>query len=214
MHDRDTELVLSVAAHPSDRYGGLDLNRLAVFALGHLRSLGVAPSFENMTATLYRMFPDRFGLAGYPYPDSNRVNRALLQLGPKYRNWARGSTRTGYALTTAGEAILDETRRLLQPGGGNQPPMPSRANRYTWDVRSDIDEIRNTPAFRRFVDGGAGAVVDDDVWDALNAFPYTPQRAVRQRLIDLRRYAREAEDELAEAFVDELRRRFELVVKS
>ncbi len=195
-----------------ESYGAIDLNRLAVYAIGLLREERIPVSFENVVVTLFRLFPERFSLRGYEYPDANRVNRALLQLGPRYRNWARGSTSTGFALTPLGETTLEETReRLRSPGAPSGRRLRSSVG-YTWDATADLVELKATEAYRRFGEGGPQTLVNDDVWNALNAFSYTPEEAVRSRLITLREYASRAGDAEAGAFVDALRDRFEAMV--
>jgi hypothetical protein len=110
-----------------------------------------------------------------------------------------------------GEGILEETRvRLSSPESAATQSKPPRG--YTWDSSSDIEELRATGEFRRFTEGGQQALVNDDVVNALNAFPYTPKEAIRSRLITLREYATRANDAEAVRFVDALRDRFEAMV--
>lgn len=195
-----------------ESYGAIDLNRLAVYAIGLLRDERIPVSFENLAVTLFRLFPERFSLRGYEYPDANRVNRALLQLGPRYRNWARGSTSTGFALTPLGEQALQEARERLRSPGASSSRSSRSALGYTWDASADLEELKATESYRRFHDSGAQALVNDDVWNALNAFSYTPEGAVRSRLITLTDYASRAGDAEAGTFLDALRDRFEAMV--
>jgi hypothetical protein len=199
-------------AHRVESYDAIDLNRLALFALGWLRDERIPPTFENLVVVVFRMFPGKFALRGFDFPDANRVNRTLLQLGPKYRNWARGSYRTGYALTPSGEVVLKEARqRLDSPGELSSARSRVRAGGYTWDPTTDVVELRDTDAIRRFTSAGSQALDNEDVWNALNAFSYTPVDAVRSRLITLRDYASQVEDAEAVAFIDALRERFEAI---
>lgn len=200
----------TIESYPVDSYDGIDLNRLALFAIGWLRDERIPPTFENLVVVVFRMFPAKFALHGFDFPDANRVNRTLLQLGPKYRNWARGSYRTGYALTPLGEVTLKEARRLIESPGEMQPLRRRvRPGGYTWDPTADVVELRDTDAFRRFAAAGPQALNNEDVWNALHAFSYTPVDAVRNRLITLRDFASQASDPEAVAFVDALRERFE-----
>ena len=181
-----------------------------MFAIGWLRDERIPPTFENLVVVVYRMFPAKFALRGFDFPDANRVNRTLLQLGPKYRNWARGSSRTGYALTPLGEITLKEAATLIASPDAQHAGRPrARSSGYTWDPATDVAELRDTEAFRRFSSAGAKALNNEDVWTSLNAFSYTPVDAVRSRLITLRDYASQIEDADAVAFVDALRERFE-----
>ena len=95
-------------------YSGIDLNRLAAYALRFLNTQGIEGTFENLVVTLFRFFPEKFSLVGYPeFPDAARVNRALLQCLPKYRGWMNGNVKQGYVLTDAGRAAAKETEYLL-----------------------------------------------------------------------------------------------------
>ena len=199
-----------LTALDEQRYSDLDLNRLSVYAIAWLRDASLPCSFENVVVVLFRCFPTRFSLRGYELPDSNRVNRALLQLGPKWRNWARGSPRTGYALTPLGEETLREVRARLAVDAPQLPRKHGpRSTAATWDPASDLAELRATNAFARFLSKGPTSLNAEDLWDTLKAFPYTPERAIRSRLIVLARSAKDAHDTPAAAFVAALRDLFE-----
>jgi len=195
------------AFEPS-RYEGLDLNRLVVFTLGWLRNQGLPPTFENVSVAAFRLFPLKFALRGYDHPDSNRVNRALLQLGPKYRNWAVGSTGTGFSLTPLGEAILREAGQRVA-GGAREPLAKPESAGYTWDPAGEISDLKKTEAYERFRDAGTARLSIDDVWHALGAFRYTPKEAIRERFVSLKSIAAAAGDTDALAFLDALRKQFE-----
>lgn len=201
-----------MSAYPPAVYDGIDLNRLAVFTLGLLRDEAIPPSFENVAVAAFRMFPAKFSLRGYDHPDSNRVNRTLLQLGPKYRNWAVGSPSTGFSLTPLGERVLEDTRRVLA-GDRTSTRGRGRAASYTWDPKTDIDELRRKDAFRRFQDAGSRSLTVDDVWEALGAFRYTPAEAIQERFVALRAIAAQVGDREAVSFLEALRRRFERATK-
>lgn len=196
-------------AFQTSRYEGLDLNRLVVFTLGWLRDASLPPTFENVSVAAFRLFPSKFSLRGYDHPDSNRVNRALLQLGPKYRNWAVGSTQTGYNLTPLGEKELAEARRRLATGSGAPASKQRRSQRYTWDPASEIGDLKDTEAYGRFREGGLSALGLDDVWHALGAFRYTPKKAIQERIVALKSIATEAGDPDAHEFLEALRKRFD-----
>lgn len=197
------------SAFESTKYEDVDLNRLIVFTLGWLRDEGLPPSFENVAVGAFRLFPSKFSLRGFDHPDSNRVNRALLQLGPKYRNWAVGSTSTGYNLTPLGEKVLIEARQILAGGRIARSPKRRDASSYTWDPASELNALKGTDSYRRFREGGVGQLKIDDVWHALGAFRYTPKEAIRERFVALKAIATEAGDSDALEFLDALRKRFD-----
>src|SRR3989454_11226835 len=108
---------MDLKPYPLDQYGNIDLNRLTVFTIYLLNKRDIPTTLENIGVANFRMFPRRFAMVGFPdYPDVTRVNRALLQLRPKYRNWAMGNAKLGWHLTVAGE---EEAKALLRKLGDN-----------------------------------------------------------------------------------------------
>jgi hypothetical protein len=177
--------------------------------MGWLRREGLPPSFENVSVAAFRLFPTKFSLRGFDHPDSNRVNRALLQLGPKYRNWAVGSAGTGYNLTPLGETVLVETRQVVAGGSSERLPKRRGSPGYTWDPVNELNELKATDAYQRFRDGGIGRLTLDDVWHALGAFRYTPKEAIHERFVALKSIAAGAGDSDALEFLDALRKRYD-----
>src|SRR2546426_9038495 len=109
---------MDLKPYPLDQYGNIDLNRLTVFTIYLLNKRDIPTTLENIGVANFRMFPRRFAMVGFPdYPDVTRVNRALLQLRPKYRNWAMGNAKLGWQLTVAGE---EEAKALLRKFGDNR----------------------------------------------------------------------------------------------
>lgn len=181
-----------VASYPTERYEGVDLTGLAAYALWWLQDRNLATTFENIVVTTFRMFPTKFSLEGYSaYPDAARVGRTLLQLGPKYRNWARGSVQKGFVLTESG---LAKVRRIsetlasdapLHRASGTQRP----ANPRTFDLSK---ELRPIEASALFVSWRAGSLDSSNALEFLNmlgAYAYTPAKALRDRLAALENVA-------------------------
>ena len=169
---------------PKENYENIDLNRLAVFSITTLQERAIPTSFENIVVTLFKLFPTKFHLVGFPsYPDATRVNRALLQLQPKYRNWARGSVHKGFTLTESGKAVVEQTRMLLQ-GGASPQSRVKRATPQprTRDPQTELMEIEGSEMFKLFRAGRQQDVEKNLIWELLRAYPYTPKKALRQRM--------------------------------
>jgi len=203
----------NLRAFPVEKYADVDLNRLLVYAIGWLRDRNLPLIFEYITIASFRMFPAKFGLRGFDYPDSNRVNRGLLQLGPKYRNWARGSTGKGFALTDPGEIVLVEMRARLSgaqavtQGREADERPPSLVSGYTLDPAAEIAELMATEAYERFKEKGAGDLQVEDVWTVVGAFVHTPKEVILRRLKVLRQIASDLGNESAASFLKALQER-------
>jgi hypothetical protein len=175
-----------VAFEPTN-YESFDLNRLSSFTLDWLQKNRIPTTFENIVVAAFRMFPAKFALEGYSeYPDAARVNRALLQLGPKYRNWARGSVQKGFLLTESGLKEVERVREALSGAGSPGPVKTRRAVKpRTMDLSGDMQSIEHSSLFAKW---SAGLLAEGTILELLhmlNAYAYTPPRALRDRLASL-----------------------------
>lgn len=200
---------------PASLYSSIDLNRLTVFTIYTLRKEDIPATIENIAVANYKMFPRRFAMVGFPeYPDVSRVNRALLQLRPKYRNWATGNARLGWALTTAGNA---EAKALLTSLGESAPEYsaseedleaePGGIAKRTVHDEDVIKRIRSTSLFTKARDGWQG-VSALEVFDVLEAYTHTPAEVLRSKLRELKRIAAGSRDKEVEILLSELEKRF------
>lgn len=170
-------------------YGNLDLNRLTVYAISFLQEQKIPITFETLVVTVFRMFPKKFSLVGFEdYPDATRVNRALLQLRPKYRNWAMGDVTLGYSLTEMGKAEAKKTRILLEKPHLQKRLKRSEAQR-TLPIDAEIRKIGESKLYRLHEHGKDDELSERDVWNLLGAFPYTPRKALRDYMRRLKGHA-------------------------
>lgn len=175
-----------------DRYGHIDLNRLAVFAISYMQEHAIPVTFEYVVVTVYRMFPAKFALEGFPnYPDATRVNRALLQLRPKYRGWATGDVQHGFVLTETGTQVVEQTRRLL-----DNPDLAAAAHKRvspkaprTMLPAAELLEVERSRLYEKWKKGSSDEVDRYAIWELLQAYPYTPKEYLRDRLAHLRSQA-------------------------
>ncbi len=168
----------------------MDNNRLAVFAIGLLEDHGIPRTHEAIVVALFLMFPEKFSLVGFPsYPDTERGNRTLLQLGEKYRNWATGNRQIGYSLTRTGQAVLEQARELLRKPE-LQPSRRTTPRPRTRDPMAEIKEIEETPLYKAFSNGTLHELDEYAIWGLLRAFPHTPRHTLRDRLKGMEAAAR------------------------
>ena len=212
--------IMSLAAYPPERYESVDLNRLSVYTIHKLDELDVPTTLEHIAVATFRMFPKRFAMVGFPeYPDVARVNRSLLQLRPKYRNWATGKTRIGWTLTVAG---VEEAKVIA--GKLGETPTAIRSSLSAADVQAEaggrikrtihtedvIGRIQASPLFGKFRQGWKD-VEALEVYDVLDAYTHTPADALRRKLSRLKTVAATAGDREVIRFLDELGTRFSLL---
>ena len=174
-----------------NQYENIDLNRLAVYTIWYLNENNIAITLENIIVSIFLMFPEKFSLVGYKeYPDSNRVNRTLLQLRPKYRNWATGDVQRGFVLTEGGRIVLEQTKNLLNnPNNQSKKIEPSKPR--TRSLKTEMENIINSPIFQKYIQKREDEISKMEVWEFLGAVPHTPPSFLREYMNKLRN---EAED--------------------
>ncbi len=196
--------------YPEGSYSNIDLAGLAAFALMHLHGLHIPNTFENLVVTLFKLFPTKFSLVGFDgYPDAARVGRTLLQLGPKYRNWARGSVQTGFVLTETGKSKAISVSKILS---GTAPAEPTRVRKQvvprTIDQTKDLKAIQESSLFRQWKAGVLNQANSIELFDLLGAYAYSPPRVLRERLKMLETIAGEIGQTELLAFLRALRQQF------
>jgi hypothetical protein len=178
---------------PSMSYDKMDNNRLAVYAIALLEENGIPRTQEALTVGMFLLFPEKFSLVGFPqYPDTERANRTLLQLGGKYRNWATGDRHAGYTLTDTGHIVLDQTKKLLETPS-LQVEKRATPKERTRDPMAEVKEIEASSLYANFANGDLEGTNEYGFWELLQALPYTPKRALRKRLKEMSESAKLAD---------------------
>lgn len=168
---------------PPETYKSIDNNRLAVYAIALLSENNLQVTQEAVTVALYLLFPEKFSLVGFKeYPDAERVNRTLLQLGSKYRNWAIGNKQVGYLLNENGKLVLEQTKKLLESPESIRQIRKKAPKQRTMDPDIQLKEIEGTALFKAYKNGKRNNLSEFAIWELLRAFPYTPKSALVERL--------------------------------
>jgi hypothetical protein len=201
MNARKTIRELCKSFDPSS-YENIDLNRLALYAIWFLEENSVPNTFENIAVASYLMFPEKFSLVGYEeYPDTARINRTLLQLRPKYRNWATGNVQRGYTLTSMGKTVVKQTKELLRnPGLQSRRSEPNKPR--TRSLELEMERIIHSSVFQKFLEDERDEISRIEVWELLKAAPHTPPKVMREYIRRLQNDARESSHPESEKIVD------------
>lgn len=213
---REPELLSKLKPYDAALYEEIDLTGLTVFVLHFLQTNHVPTTFENVTVALFRLFPNKFALIGFPqYPDATRVNRSLLQLRPKYRNWATGKVVTGFSLTESGLKKVEEVRRSLE-GSSAKPslhnlkmyPAKDDLGKRTLNLEKEIQYIERSPIFAKWRDGNLLQATTLEFLTMLEAYSYTPPKALRGRILYMNEVASQFGREDISKFLRDVRERF------
>jgi len=176
---------------PPEIYGRIALNDLVTYAVYFLSQSGGEINAEDIVATCFKLFPQRFELRGYPdWPDSTVVNKRWLDC--RDRGLLHGSTAGGFSLSAKGleiaektSAILTGKRRLFRKPGLEKVSgeMRTRAGRF---VRS----LETSEPFQKFSANGPSSNISE--FDFRNMLLCTMESSavtLRSNLEQFRQYA-------------------------
>ena len=208
----DVSKILGLARFEESLYRDIDLNRLAVFGIALLRDMGIAFTMERLSVVLFRMFPAKYAMTEFEsYPDQLRTQRAVLQLRPKYRNWAEGSVRQGnVTLTQDGLHALEQVRELLERDvsqigeeQGKRVVVRPRDVSEKWMVM-----VETSTLFSKFREDIRDEDLVWDFYDLLRVSEGTERATVRKNLSRLEDYAEAVGREDVIEFLRWVRREF------
>ena len=189
-----SEALAELTSYPRQRYENIDLDRLTAYGVHVLDSLGVRPTFEYVVVALFRLFPDKFALVGFPqFPDAARVNRALLHCLPKYRNYLSGRAQSGYRLTNSGLGAAEETQKLLEADSFPEAGKRQRATAPRSIADNFMRDVRSSEAFDAFLKGDLTKIGRYELLRVLHAGTETEFEVLSRRMRELKRYAEQVE---------------------
>jgi hypothetical protein len=203
-----------IESYPAEVYMDVDLTGLTAFTLSWLQDRNIPTTFESVVVAAFKMFPNKFSLEGYSqYPDAARIGRTLLQLGPKYRNWVRGSVQKGFVLTESGRLKVEKVHRALERKGQTVPiPKRSTVSR-TMDMAKELAPLEHSPLFDKWKLAQLEQGTSLELLNMLGAYAYTPPKALADRLAVLENAATHARrDDLAD-FLKAIKKTFAMQLR-
>lgn len=197
-----------LVAYESSRYEAIDLDRLCAFSVDLLGQRGLPVTFENVVVTLFRLFPSKFSLMGFPtYPDAARANRAILHCFPKYKNYLTGKARTGYRLTHEGQNAADEAKRRLD---GAKPAKATTRKVPRGVADQFMREVTDSAAFKSFKEGLKVDIRLYDVTRLLHATPDSPSGVLGDNMARLIQYSEQTGQQDVHEFLQWAKEEFNL----
>lgn len=180
------------ALEPADveKYRDLSKDSLLCFAVAELQEKSVPVTFENIAVAAFKLFPEHFSLIGYRnYPDASRVNRTLLHARPKYRDLIIGNATSGYALTSKGESVARQVAIDLQSTNRTSKARRAEPDKRTYTGHGVVEQIEQSSLYKHWRDDQVESIGDYEVWDFLEAMPYTDRTMLRGILKNYREAA-------------------------
>jgi hypothetical protein len=211
--------LLNLQAFEEKDYDAIALTSLTAYSAYWLSQWGLQTSLENLAVLNFKMFPAKFAMVGWPqFPDFNRTSRSVLQMRPKYRNFATSITKDGVFLNDFGSReALALTNRIGSPKfqDGSSPlveagtPSARGVSRpRTIHPEDQLAKIRKSRMFQLY-DGEKWMEAEAiDLVNFLEVYDHTPSKEKIRRLKEFQQAAEQLADEQILAFLHEVETRF------
>lgn len=146
-------------------YLNISQDHLVVAALRTLMNDGRQPSFENLVAEAFTLFPERFKLEGYPdWPNAHVVGKAWVRCRTD-KKWLTGSASQGFRLTPLGEQTAEKVLRQLGIGAPGKT-TGRRGSRQTISSRVVL-RLESSPAYEKYRAGHVAEVTEYEFCELL-----------------------------------------------
>ncbi len=199
------EEILKLGAVELNKYEDVDLDHLAMYAIGQLEKIGAELSFENAVIASFKLFPQKFSLLGFPdYPDANRVMKCLWRFTSKVKPWLTGKIKQGFVVTERGRAHIKEAEDILR--GQYQIVKKSRSQTRREELL--LKEVMASSAYLKYVEKQNDSISEGDLCDMLQGTLNSDRKMLKENFFLLQKYARELKQKDLWAFFDWLEQRF------
>jgi len=149
-----------------EQYQGEALAKLTTVGILKLHDAHIDASFENITITLHKLFPEKFSLINFPeHPDSNRVFRAMtihcLEAG-----YVEGTLkRNSYLLTGKGRITAEESLERIESGVKSEKKQSElKRSKY---IRL-VEGVTHSSGFKKFISKDYKQIKKFDICESLH----------------------------------------------
>src|SRR3972149_7388372 len=144
----DRDKIEKLEPFATGKYENVDLDHLVIYAIGWLEKISVELSFENAVVAIFKLFPGKFSLLGFPeYPDACRINKCLWRCTDKKKQWLGGKIRQGFIITERTRRIIKEAEDLLVDISNRKMETTSQTRRK----ESILKDIIFSPAYLKYI---------------------------------------------------------------
>ena len=129
-------------------YQGEALAKLTTVGILKLHNAEIDANFENITVILYKLFPEKYSLVGFPeFPDTLRVNRAMTSHCITAGYIDGTLKRKSYFLTPKGRTVAEDLLDQIESGTMSQRKRSDeKQHKYIRLVKG----VSDTTGFEKF----------------------------------------------------------------
>jgi hypothetical protein len=202
----ETELILNIEPLKEEAYAKISSKeKLVVYALLYLDQNGISSSFNNLCVASFKLFPKAFQFSEEftQYPHLEMLNRTILHLRPKERNYATGNTKTFYKLTELGTEIAKQVKYDLNSDLNNTKEVKlKKVDKHKPSSEKLYNKILSEPEFLYFLN--TNEIDELYVWKLFEVTPFSNEREIRINLKLVRILANEKNNDEIVQFIDSI----------
>lgn len=215
------EDLLLIKAMNNNDYASLSLTSLTAYSVFWLDKWGIPTTLENISVTNHRLFPVKFSMVGWAqFPDMNRTNRSVLQMRPKYRNFASSASDKGVFLNENGvQEAYALIKKFGNPGFSNnkeynpsiETKQVTKDNKRSRSIHPEdvIKRIKDSKLYRLYEENSFYESEAIHLIGLLGVYDHTPSKEKKRKLKELYDYALDFRDEKIIEFLKLVENKFE-----
>jgi hypothetical protein len=190
-----TDFINNIKPFSYKRYSSVSSReKLIVYTIKYLKENNIPLSWNYIVIAAFKLFPEKFYFSEEfkIFPHIEMLNRTLLHLRPKERNYATGSSRLNYQLTKFGEEIAKQVEKEINLST-NKFVLPKNKTMDPHKAEPNIEyiKLKNSEAYKKFIQGNFGNM---DLWIYYGVTPYSQIDKIKNKVNETRIIAEEKGD--------------------
>ncbi len=162
---KESKKVLDFKPFNLINYKKMDLDRLTLVSINELLKKNIEPTYENIVAANYRLFPEKFALPNFPqYPDGKRIHDSLFHMFYKSKKWLIGNIRSGFTISEKGYMELGVAYKRL--GNEEHQTGKGRVRRKELHI---LEETKKSTAYEKWLSGDKSKILKWEILDAVKS---------------------------------------------
>ena len=161
-------------------YQGEALAKLTTVGILKLHNAEIDANFENVTVILYKLFPEKYSLVGFPeFPDTLRVNRAMTSHCITAGYIDGTLKRNSYFLTPKGRIVAEDLLDQIESGTTSQRKRSDlKQSKYIRLVKG----VSDTTGFEKFSAKHLKEIKKFDVCESLHCTIDADEEHIKRNL--------------------------------
>jgi hypothetical protein len=183
--EKDEDIIRGFVEY-SGEYSHLDKDRLVLFAVSQLESKRIEPTFDKIVVAVFKLFPKKFSLIGFPeYPDGRTIYYCAYNHCTLNNKWLIGNVQSAFKLTERGRYFLDETQKML-----DGKIVPTRTHQISPRRKETtfLSILKKTKAYEKYLQDEKSLIGKSELLEALRV-PSESKALIQANLTKYLEYA-------------------------